>query len=393
MLIIVRQFYPWVGGAERTAQRLAARLIQVGLDVRIVTGWWFRGTPQQEIIASVPIFRNFTCWNMFDLRGLRKLAGYVYIVSLLAYLWDRRRQYDVIHVHLLSYPAWPAVIAGRWLGKKVVIRPGNSGPYSDILRMRQSDLLPGQRYLLPTVLRAGCFIALSPEIEAELCQAGVPPERIVSIPNGVELGAASKTSYSLNDAVTIVYVGRLHPSKGLGVLLSAFAQAAQTRPQLRWRLVIVGEGVLRPELEAQAANLGLADAVQFVGQVQEVSPHLAQGDIFVLPSLSEGISNALLEAMAHGLPCVATRIGGNTTLIRDGETGLLVALASTEALAAALTRLVDDQALRERLGRRARALVEADFGMDQVAQRYRELYTALANADRGSTNISWKAET
>jgi glycosyltransferase involved in cell wall biosynthesis len=316
---------------------------------------------------------------MFGLRGLRRLSGYLYLLSLFGYLWQKRRDYDLIHVHLLGYAAWPAVVMGRRLGKKTLIKIANSGPHSDLLRMRHNDMLPGQRQMLPVALSADCLVALSPEIVAELLAAGVPRERIVVIPNGVELSQPPRCDYRLHGAVTVVYVGRLHPSKGLHVLLPAFEQAARQRPDLHWRLWLVGDGPLRPELEAQARQLGLAQAVTFWGQVDDVSECLARADLFVLPSLSEGLSNALLEAMSAGLPCIASRIGGNTTLIQDGETGLLIVPDAQAELTQALTRLAGSEPLRQKLGQQARQKVAAEYSLACVAQRYGELYDRLLN--------------
>jgi glycosyltransferase involved in cell wall biosynthesis len=116
--------------------------------------------------------------------------------------------------------------------------------------------------------------------------------------------------------------------------------------------------------------------------VNDVPRRLEEADAFVLPSLSEGVSNALLEAMAHGLPCIATDIPGNADLIRDRETGLLVRTGDADALARAMLELAADPALRERLGRAARTLVEERFDMGVIAARYAALYRELAAGAR-----------
>jgi glycosyltransferase involved in cell wall biosynthesis len=379
VVMVVRQFYPWVGGTERQAQKLSAKLIALGLDVRVVTGWWQWRLPQRQRVGTVPVFRHFTGSRLLGVRGLRKLAGYVYILSLLWHLWRTRREYDIIHVHLLNYAAWPAVLAGRWLGKKTLIKLANSGRRSDILRMRQNDLIPGQRQMLPLTLRADCFVALNAEISAELCAAGVPPERIVHIPNGVEVERhPTPRNYRLDDHVTVLFIGRLFPSKDLPTLLRAFRRVVDMRPNYSWRLWLVGDGPLRRELEVLVNGLGLVGQVTFCGQAEEVSSQLAQADIFVLPSVAEGMSNALLEAMAHSLPCIATQIASNLELIRHGETGLLVPPENDAALAQALASLADDEALRSRLGQRARQWVDAEYSLDSVARRYLALYRSLA---------------
>jgi glycosyltransferase involved in cell wall biosynthesis len=381
VLMVVRQFLPWVGGTERQAQRLAARLIEAGVDVGVVTGWWVWGTSRQEVIDSIPVSRNFTWWGMFGLKGLRKFGGYTYMLSLFWYLWKQRNRYDLIHIHMLSYPAFPGVLAGRWLGKKTIVKIANSGWGSDIRRMRNNDLLPGQRQMLPVALRADRIVAVNKRIVDELRQAGVPAERIAVIPNGVDVnGLGCRCDYGLTSPLVAVFVGRLHPQKGLDVLIAAFAEVVRSRPGIGWRLWLLGDGPSRPELETMAQQMGVAQDVKFWGQVDNVSTLLDRADIFVLPSRAEGMSNALLEAMAHGLPCVATRISGNTDLIQHGENGLLVQPESETALAEAMLNLADDEMLRRRVGRAARETVETGYSMDSIAQRYVELYDTLLRA-------------
>ena len=378
ILMVVRQFFPWAGGTERQAQKLAAKLIEHGLDVQVVTGRWFWNTPKQEIIETVPIFRNFTCWGMFGIKGLRKFGGYIYMLSLYWYLWKHRREYDLIHIHMLGYPAFPGTLAGRRLSKKTIIKIANSGQGSDIRLMRENDLIPGQRQMLATTLDADRMVALNKRIVQELGQAGVPAERIVLIPNGVDLiEADSKRNYSIDDTVTVIFMGRLHPQKGLDVLLPAFKQVISNRPNMSWRLWLLGDGSLRSELQIKTKQLDIVQEVKFWGKVDDVSTYLARADIFVLPSRSEGMSNALLEAMAHGLPCVATRISGNVDLVQHGENGLLVPPEDETALAEAIIQLADDEVLRQKAGRSARQMIETEYSIDSIAKRYIALYNTL----------------
>ena len=375
--MVVRLFSPWIGGAERQAQKLATKLIELGVEASVVTGWWFWGTARREVIGTVPIFRNFTCWGMFGVKGLRKFGGYLYMLSLFWYLFRQRHQYDIIHVHLLSYAAFPAVLTGRWFGKKTIIKIANSGLQSDIRRMQQNDMVPGQRQMLPVILGADRIIAINHEIMSELRQAGVPPERIVFTPNGVELNGHCKTDYSLEDKMIAVFVGRLHPNKGLDMLLPAFKHALEKRPELHWQLWLLGDGPFRAELETLAKVLGISEQVIFYGQVTDVSIYLDQADIFVLPSRAEGLSNALLEAMMHGLPCIASDIAGNRDLIKCNQTGLLVKVDDQLDLAEAMLRLADDQTLRQTIGQAARQIIEDNYSLDIIARKYIDLYHTL----------------
>ena len=376
VLMVVRLFHPWVGGTERQAHSLARALVERGHDVRIVTGRWFRGTPRREVLDGVPVFRNQTLWECFGIRGLRKFGGYLYIASLLLHLWRERDDYDVIHVHGLNYHAFAAVLAGRRLGRPVLAKLANSGPASDVRKMRESRQLALARFMLPTALGCDRFVALNPAVVAELTAAGVPPERIVSVPNGVDTRRPPRRDHHLHDPACLLFVGRLHPQKGVDTLLRAFALL---RPRLPRPAVlrIVGDGPRRDQLRALAVDLGVDAHVEFAGQRDDVGPYLDAADVFVLPSRAEGLSNALLEAMAAGIPPVVSDVAGNRDGVRDGHSGLTAAVDDPPALAAALQRLLGDRTLRARLGAQARRAAERDYGLDAVAARYVALYEEL----------------
>jgi glycosyltransferase involved in cell wall biosynthesis len=174
VMMVVRLFHPWIGGTERQAHKLAAALIDRGVDTTIVTGRWFRGTARDEVLDGVPVHRNHTLWEFFGIRGLRKFGGYLYMVTLLWYLWRRRDCYDVIHVHGLNYHTFAAMIAGRRLGRPVVAKLANSGRASDIIKMREDRQLALAHRMLPTALTCDRFVALNPAVVSELLAAGVP---------------------------------------------------------------------------------------------------------------------------------------------------------------------------------------------------------------------------
>lgn len=387
VLMVVRLFHPWIGGTERQAHKLARKLREQGTDVAVVTGWWFRGTPQSELIDGVQVFRNHTMWEGFGIRGLRKFGGYLYILSLSWYLWRHRATYDVLHVHGLSYHTAVVAIAGRLWRRPTLVKLANSGQASDLERMRSGQQLALSRFLIPTALKIDRFVATNERMVAELRAAGVPPGRIVRLPNGVETDEfLPKADHRLHDPATIIYVGRLHPQKGIDVLLEAMAQL-RTMEAMVPRLVLVGDGPVGEELRLLARRLDLADRVLFVGATERVAEHLRQADIFVLPSRSEGLSNALLEAMASGLPVVATSIPGNVDVITNGRDGLLVAVDDPEALASACAGLLADRSRREELGRAARMTVEARYSLDRVARDYRALYRTLVPLGTGTAHL------
>lgn len=367
-----------LGGTERQAHKLIKALMDQGLDVEIVTGWWSLKEPRTEVFDGIPVHRIFTFWNMGDIKGLRKFGTYTYMLALLGYLVRYRRAYDIIHIHSMSHSAFVGVLAAKLLGKKTVIKVMASGAWSDLKRMRDNSFVLGTRYMLPFISRyCDCAVALNRGTVKELREAGFASERVVLVPNGVVVGGPQKRTSELHTPARLVFVGRLQRQKGLDILLQALVRLNKIRPAADWRLRVFGDGPRRAEYESLTDDLGIAGQVQFEGQIPDVPAQFMTSDIFVLPSRAEGMSNALLEAMAAGLPCIATRISGNTDLIESGNNGLLVPPENPGALARAMASLLDSQPVREKLARGARSAIHQRYTIDYVAEHYVNLYENL----------------
>lgn len=228
-------------------------------------------------------------------------------------------------------------------------------------------------------LATGC-IAVSDSVQTYLEGIGVASGRIRLIPNGLDLlpsasdgNRDSRTEFGWDsDPLVLIAVGRLEPVKGLDYLLQALAAALPKEPRLR--LLLVGQGRCRDELEAQAQALGIRDRVHFAGFRTDVKALLGTADIFCIPSLSEGLPFALLEACNAALPVVATAVGGMAALLEDGRTAVLVPPRDAHALAAALLKLAADADLCARLGAAARALIERQPTREAMLVRTFEAY-------------------
>jgi len=227
--------------------------------------------------------------------------------------------------------------------------------------------------------RADRVISVSEHDRQSGVEAGLlPPGRTTSIPNGIGVGApgqGSRLSRRADDAAEVLIVARLVPQKGIQVLLEAARTVLQSHPRARFTLA--GDGPLRLELEAQAERLGISKQVHFLGTVQDTPELLARCDLFVLPSLWEGMPLSLLEAMAAGRPAVATAVSGSAELILDEETGLLVPAGDPAALAAAMIRLLQDPEAAEAMGARARDRVRREFSLERMVESTHTLYCNL----------------
>ena len=211
---------------------------------------------------------------------------------------------------------------------------------------------------------------------------GVDPRKIRLCYNGIDLERFHPADRARPEplrgaGLTIGVVCALRPEKDLGTLADAFARAHRERPELR--LVLVGSGPERDMVEARLEAAGARGAAHLEPAVADVTPWLRGIDIFVLPSKSEALSNALMEAMACGCVAVASDVGGNPELVRDGETGHLFPAGDASALAAILLRLAGDPAEGQRLAEAARRRVETEFSLAAAARRMEEIYAeALA---------------
>ena len=385
ILMVISQFHPIIGGAEKQAQLLASKLIEKGVEVNVVTGWWNPKTPSREIIDGIRIYRNFSFWGMFGIKGIRPLAALTYMVTLGIYILLHRNKFDIIHVHQVLHPAFVSVFVGKGVLKKpVVVKNACTGVVSDINQIKGYLLGSLQlKYLLKKMDR---LIVVNMEGANEFKTIGFTEDRITYLPNGTALTAEAKQDYA--SVFRVLTVARLDRQKGIDILLKAWPSILKDGRELR--LQILGEGPLEYELKRLSMDLKIDDTVEFVGAVNNVGKYLKDSDLFILPSRAEGLSNALLEAMSCGIPCISTAIGGNRELfgwdvsrkIDLGEYvitkyGVLVNPDDTEGLSKAILCLLSNKETREAVGKGGRSIIDQNYSIDRVADKYIELYQGL----------------
>jgi glycosyltransferase involved in cell wall biosynthesis len=282
------------------------------------------------------------------------------LVAQLAGLF-RRWEVDVVHSHNTK-PLLYAAPAARLAGTRRVLHTRHGQRFG---ASRRDTLL----FRLAASL-ADRVVCVSNDSARLSRREGVAVHRIATVWNGIDvrrfgyLGPAA-----LGPAVM---VGRLSPEKDVGTLLRAAACVVRTDPA--FRLEIAGDGPCRSELERLACQLELGEKVRFLGEVKDIPTFLARASLFVLPSLTEGISLTLLEAMARGLPVVATRVGGNPEVVIESETGLLVPPAAPEELAEAMRCLWRDPGRAVAFGQAGRRRIERHFDVRRMVGDYEALY-------------------
>ena len=355
------------GGAERQAQLQAEALTRLGLIVEVVC-------PRRPGTRSGS-FRGIHVYRLpfINQRPFRTAS---YVVALFMFLLFRGRRYQMFHVHLAYFQADVVVIAAGVVRRPVWVKIAASGRLGEIARMA-----PLARFTHNVGLRhATTLQALSPDIAAELTILGVPPTRIVRIPNGVDVSvykpgrpaARTELRRALDlpaDGTIVLFAGRFARHKGIGDLLKAWSSI--DLPDA-WLVLVGSNETLDPEGPIE----GLPGVI-VRGWTEDLLSYYRAVDAFVLPSHIEGMSNVVLEAMACGLPVIATRVGAASELISDGNNGLLINVHSSHDLARALKRLLGDEALRGQLGGEARRTIVSSYAIEAVTAKIEAEYRRI----------------
>lgn len=312
--------------------------------------------------------------------------------ALYGRLWRLLRQLRPQIVHTRNLAALDSLVPAALAGVPCRVHGEHGRDTLDLDGTRRKYVLL-RRALRPLAQR---YIAVSRDLEGWLQQhIGVPSARLRHICNGVDTDRfrpapvrAPLPAGGFDDPNLFVIgsVLRMQPVKDPLNLARAFVRLVTDAPTLRRRarLAMIGDGPLLPQVRNELTRAGLQDLAWLPGARDDVPDLLRAFDVFVLPSLAEGISNTILEAMATGLPVIATGVGGSTELVVDGETGALVPPADCAALAQALSRYVNDRSLTERHGRQSRARCEREFSLAAMVQRYVEVYDELLGMRNGA---------
>src|SRR5580704_8916084 len=363
------------GGAGRIILRLG--------QVAKAEGW------QVDVLTTDPVFQRAVrqyglgLVNMDvvrrEIRPLWDLGGLVRLSNFL-----RREHYEIVHTHT-SKGGFVGRLAARLAGVPVIVHTAHGFAF------HESSPASARLFYstLERIASRWCDRIVSVSefhrrwaLELGICR----PPKILAIPNGIAaLASPGVVPADLReelgvreDELLILSMARLAPDKGLEYLIEAAALLLRT--ERRFRIAIAGDGEVRAQLEELAFNLGVSDRVRLLGFREDVSDLLAACDLVVLPSLREGLSIALLEAMAAGKPIIATSIGSHRELAGQAEIARLVPPADAAAISEAILQISGDPALRTRIGATARNLFESHDTEERMLNSYKQLYFDLVRA-------------
>jgi glycosyltransferase involved in cell wall biosynthesis len=374
-------FYPQIGGISNHSYKLSKCLAQRNIPLSVLS-CSYKGYPKFEQVDG------------FEIHRMPVLARSVRIISTACYsfmglLWLIRHQskYNILQCHSLFSSTTLGIVAKKLTkGKKLVVTIHMADKFSEVEGLKQKRF-PNMRIKMLSVVDH--FVTVNSYVQEELKSIGIPQSKICHIPNGVIIpdeasyDPAVKQKYrsilGLNYKKIVVYVGRLSSEKNLDTLLYAWKQIHNDNSDAHLLILGTGGGFRNVEAETRqlADDLMLNDSVHFIGHVDNVTSYLLAADIFALISSSEGMSNALLEAMASGIGIIASNIPGNAYLIYNERDGLLVEPRDTDRTAKVLNRLLKDHTLAEGLGKSVRQKAILEYSIDSVADRYIEVYKRI----------------
>lgn len=351
----------WLAGTEIATYNLAKHLAKKGHEVHVITSL-DEGLPKESLEQDFHVHR---------VRCPRVRFLGIIIFWLKAFPFLKRINPDVIHAQGISM-GMPGFLAKKFLGKPYIVWGRGFGVYFPWLFKNQiSKLVLGN---------ANAVIALTEDMKGKM-------ERICNrdvcvIPNGIDLEGfqdlptkeVARESLGLdnNDRIVLL-VANLRPVKGVRYLIEAINIVRSTETKVR--LLLMGDGEERQNLEAVVKSLNLEDCVSFTGKVpnEKVSEYMAASDVFVLPSLSEGFPMVILEAMASGLPIVATKVGGLPEIIEDGENGFLVQPKNPQQIAERVLLFLNNSELAEQISKNNQQKAK-EYSWENIAQRLEDIY-------------------
>jgi glycosyltransferase involved in cell wall biosynthesis len=350
-----------LGGAERNLLRMLQHLPGDRFRPYVLT---FHFNEAVEAFRAIPCpIVVYPVHNLYSLNPVR------YAPRLLE--WIRQEQIRIVHTFFETADLWAGVVAH--VGARVRLVSG------------RRDLGIQRNWRLNVLYRllGGIFDqvqAVSDQVRDYVIQTDrLDPARVVTVPNSIELDRIPQNANErMENRPVITTVANIRHVKGIDVLVRTAAQVVKAHPEA---LFVVAGRVIENEYYARltrlAAELGIAGNVRFLGELDDPLPLLARSDVFFLPSRSEGMSNALLEAMASSLPSVATAVGGNCQLIQDDQTGFLVPSEDVGAAAGRIIQLLDEPEHARHLGHAARRLVEEQYSVEAVMRLLVRQYEAL----------------
>jgi glycosyltransferase involved in cell wall biosynthesis len=380
IIIITHRFYPIIGGAENQALLLARNLVLRGNNVQVLTSR-VNNSSRHEIIDGITVIR----FNKYNIDRNFLFFILLFNFKILFYLCFRLYQFEKVlyffGLDFFSFSAFPL----KWLGKETMIRTATPSASEIGGNFKNAKYYKYRRYLLSAFCK---FIAITNTIKSNLLNEGIKPSQILKMNNGVDASLfypicneerirLRKLLNLSEKKIYILFCGHFYKTKGLDFLINSLIELGKSKQFSDVELLILGgsqsisnKDSLEEEINNLISQQYLPIQINFLGQVYDREKYFQAANIFILPSQSEGMPNALLEAMACGLACIATNVGGVLDVILHRKNGLVVEYGNLVELGNVIYELANDNCLRNNIGNQAQLLIKNQYRIDIVAMEY-----------------------
>jgi len=392
ILMLTHHYFPHVGGNGVQCKLLAEELYKSGFKITIVTKKHMRSLPSYDAVNGIDVHRIFCLSALFNksvpeyllmtfsgrvsLKLLSKIVArlffyadeLIFVIGACIRTVSLKGKIDIIHVHQSHWIAFCGVISARLTKKPVLIKDATLNGLNEL------NLMPFAGIMRKSIKNTAFFAAISSDIYTSLVSSGIQENRIFRASNGVQMPSLmNKVS---KDNFDIIFVGNFNQGKikGLDVLVQAIPAVIKEYPAAR--LIVLGKGDTSLFFDLMAENNIRRDKIVFMGR-QETRDYYQKCAVFVLPSRSEGMSNALLEAMSYGMTCVSTNVSGSNDIIVNKYNGILIEPDNVRQLENILIDLFSDREFSAQLGKNARETIFRNYQMDKTARRYADIYKII----------------
>jgi len=376
VLMLSQTFYPALGGSEKQALELSRALAGRGVKVTVLTRQP-GGLPAEEDLGGVLVKR-------LAVFGPRAVDSALFMLKSFYWLLAHKGEYDAVHVHLASSPAVAAVAAGWLTGKKTLVKLGG-GRGVDEITLSMGTLLGRLKLAFFRAARPELLVMNGEVFDWLKGTKEFSGLRLRRFRNGVDTGRYTPRLYNekinakealgLDNSQLFLFVGRLSPEKRMKEFIEAWAELfreADAPPKAR--LLLVGAGPEEAALKRAVAALNLEGSVALAGRKDDLLPYYQAADVFILPSISEGLSNSMLEAMACGVAVLASRVGGARDAVTPGVSGSLFDPLNRGELKDCLRRHIADRSLAVKMGEQARKTAVEKYSMARVTDELMGIY-------------------
>lgn len=366
---LISTAHPIIGGVQRATENLCHSLANCGVEVVMLTRR-FPGLSDTDESSNIPIFR-------LGLPVEGKLGALTFALHAMWKLSLEMRDFQIVHVQNIDTPLLTGILCKIFLARRLVTTI--HGEQKILSRQRS---VWGKLRLRLMYAYTDDFTALTDEIYTQLIEAGIAIEKVHKIPNGIDTAKfhpptllekrTARRQLDLEDSqIVVLYLGRLVRLKRVDLLLLAWSRLDGDLPRT---LLIVGDGPEYESLASLANDLRQTTTIRFEGPADDVLSYFHAADAFVLPSQQEGLSVALLEAMASGLPALVTQLPANREVINHGVSGLKIPVDDLDELTEKLQSLIDSSLLREQIGQSACGIIKTTYSQETIAAEHRALY-------------------